>query len=86
LYLGIVFGVALVSPPARAANVTLQGTIGTDDAVQLFNITVATAGLVDIRSYGYAGGTTSIGTVAPRGGFDTILTLFRQCGHLSRRQ
>ena len=32
------------------------------------------------RSYGYAGGTTSTGTVVPRGGFDTILTLFSASG------
>ena len=80
LYLGIALGAALASLPARAASITVQGTIGTDDAIQLFNVTVATAGVVDIRSYGYAGGTTSIGTVAPRGGFDTILTLFDSAG------
>jgi len=44
--------------------------------VQLLNLTVAPAGSVDIRSYGYAGGTASTGTVVPSGGFDTILTLF----------
>ena len=70
----------LLSTPVRAANITLQGTIATDDAVQLFNVAVGTAGLVDIRSYGYAGGTTSTGTVVPRGGFDTILTLFSASG------
>jgi hypothetical protein len=80
LYLGIALGVIFASLPARAASITLQGTIGTDDAIQLFNVTVATAGLVDIRSYGYAGGATSTGTVVPRGGFDTILTLFSASG------
>ena len=35
---------------------------------------------VDIRSYGYAGGTTSTGTVVPAGGFGTILTLFDGAG------
>ena len=70
----------LLSTPVRAANITLQGTIATDDAVQLFNVAVGTAGLVDIRSYGYAGGTISTGTVVPRGGFDTILTLFSASG------
>ena len=80
LCLAMALGAVLVSRPARAANITLQGTIATDDAVQLFNLTVATAGSVDIRSYGYAGGTTSTGTVVPRGGFDTILTLFNASG------
>ena len=35
---------------------------------------------MDIRSYGYAGGTTSSGTVVSAGGFDTILTLFTASG------
>ncbi|MBV8831851.1 MAG: VCBS repeat-containing protein, partial [Acidobacteriaceae bacterium] len=80
LCLAMALGTALVSRPARAANVALEGAIGTDDAVQLFNLTVANPGSVDIRSYGYAGGTTSTGTVVPSGGFDTILTLFSASG------
>ena len=81
LYAAIALSLALVSAPAaRGANITLQGTIGTDDAVQLFNVSVATAGSVDILSYGYAGGTTSTGAVVPRDGFDTILTLFSAFG------
>jgi len=77
---GVALSTTLLLGPAQAANLTLQGTIGTDDAVQLFNLTVATAGSVDLRSYGYAGGTTSTGTVVPRGGFDSILTLFNASG------
>jgi hypothetical protein len=81
LYAAIAFSLALVSAPAaRGSNITLQGTIGIDDAVQLFNVAVATAGSVDIRSYGYAGGTTSADTVVQAGGFDTILTLFSASG------
>ena len=49
--------------------------------MQLFYLTVATAGSVDLRSYGYAGGTTSTGTLVPSGGFDTILTLFDASGN-----
>jgi len=79
---GLWLGTALVSPPAQGANMALNGTINTDDAVQLFTFTVATTGAVDLRSYGYAGGTTSTGTVVPRGGFDTILTLFSASGGL----
>jgi hypothetical protein len=81
LYAAIALSLALVSAPAaQGANITPHGTIGADDAVQLFNVAVGTAGSVDIRSYGYAGGTTSTGTVAPPGGFDTILTLFSASG------
>ena len=44
LCLGMALGAVLVSRPARATDITLQGTIATDDAVQLFNLVVATAG------------------------------------------
>ena len=80
LFLAMALSMALLSEPAWAANITLQGTFGTDDAAQQFNVTVDTAGTVDIRSYGYAGGTTATGAVVPRGGFDTILTLFNASG------
>ena len=75
MVVGLVF-----TPPARASNITLQGSFTQDDEVQLFAVTVATAGSVDLRSYGYAGGTTSTGVVASAGGFDTILTLFDGAG------
>ena len=76
------FSTFLVLAPviSRAANITLAGNFTTDDAVQRFDFTAASAGSVDIRSYGYAGGVTSTGTVVPRGGFDTILTLFNSSG------
>ncbi len=80
LWLGMALSIALVSGPARGANITFRGTIAADDAVKLFDVTVATAGSVDLRSYGYAGGTTSTGTVVPPGGFDTVLTLFSASG------
>lgn len=80
LYLELVLGMALISGPAKAASVTLQGVINRDDAVQLFDFTVDTPGSVDIRSYGYAGGNTATGEVAPSGGFDTVLTLFNSTG------
>ncbi|MBV9675679.1 MAG: DVUA0089 family protein, partial [Acidobacteriaceae bacterium] len=78
LCFSLLLSTALISRPAQAANIPLQGSINTDDDVQLFAFTVATAGSVDLRSYGYAGGTIpqdggfSLGVA--RGGFDTILT------------
>ncbi len=71
---------ALFPATSRAGDITLQGNFIADDNIQLFNVSVATAGDVDIRSYGYAGGTTSSGTVVSAGGFDTILTLFTASG------
>ena len=79
--LGLVASYLVFTPSAvQASDITLQGLFTHDDDVQLFNLTVAMAGAVDIRSYGYAGGTASTGTVVPRGGFDTILTLFEGSG------
>src|SRR6185437_5725742 len=80
LFLAMGLTTALLSKPMWAANITLQGVTGADDAVEQFNVTVDATGPVDIHSYGYAGGTTSTGTVVPRGGFDTILTLFSASG------
>jgi hypothetical protein len=82
LLLGMALSIAFLPGVARADNLTLQGTIGADDAVQLFDFTVATLGSVDLRSYGYAGGATSTGMVVPSGGFETILTLFDSSGNL----
>jgi hypothetical protein len=64
----------------RASNITLQGNFAADDSVQLFSVSILAPAAIDIRSYGYAGGTTSTGTMVPRGGFDTILTLFSASG------
>lgn len=77
MLLGLLAGVPLIS---AASNVTLQGSFAADDDIELFSISIATPGTVDLRSYGYAGGTTSTGIVVPRGGFDTILTLFNASG------
>jgi hypothetical protein len=79
--LALVLAPLLATP---AAAITLQGSFSADDQVQLFNITVpigpplGTA--VDIRAYGYGGGTTSSGVVVPRGGFDNVLSLFDSSG------
>jgi hypothetical protein len=78
----LAFFIALAMLPliCRAEDITLQGNFTADDSVQLFSVTLAASAAVDFRSYGYAGGVTSTGTVAPRGGFDTILTLFNGAG------
>lgn len=52
LLLGVALSTALLPKAVRAAHITLSGTTNSDDAVQLFDFTVATAGSVDLRSYG----------------------------------
>lgn len=78
--LGLCVALIIFPSISRAANITLEGHFTADDGVQLFNISIAAPGSVDIRSYGYAGGTTSTGVAVPRGGFDSILTLFNASG------
>lgn len=78
--LAVALTAAFAASPARAANITLQGLFAKDDDGQLFNFAVASDSSVDIRSYGYAGGTTATGASVPRGGFDTVLTLFSASG------
>jgi len=79
LFVFAAMGLIATPQTAQASDVTSQGLFTHDDSVQLFNLTVAAAGSVDIRSYGYAGETASTGTV-PSGGFDTILMLFDVSG------
>jgi len=78
----LIFFIAFAIFPliSRATNITLQGSFSADDNIQFFSVSVAAPATIDIRSYGYAGGTTSTGAVVPRGGFDTILTLFSASG------
>jgi hypothetical protein len=69
----IVAGVSV----AHADNFSFTGNFAQDDNVQLFNFTVVGAQTtVTLRTFSYAGGTNSAGTVITRGGFDPILALF----------
>ncbi len=75
-----VFVLSILPIIARGSNLTLEGDFTADDNAQLFSFSVLSPAAIDIRSFGYAGGTTSTGTTAPSGGFDTILTLFSSSG------
>ncbi len=66
--------------PAAASNISFQGNFSSDDEVQLFDLTLNSPATVDIRSSGYAGGVLSTGSSVPRGGFDTVLTIFDSNG------
>ncbi len=65
----VLLGLALAPvAAAHATDITLQGSFSADGQVQLFDITVPfqpPPEVMDIRSYGYAGGTTSTGVVVP---------------------
>jgi hypothetical protein len=68
-------GIALVTTPAQATDLSFTGSIGTNpDTIQSFFFTAN--GSVTIRSYGWGGGTNAQGTAIVSGGFDPVLTLF----------
>jgi hypothetical protein len=69
-------GMFALGVSAQAASISYQGTFGADDQVQLINFTLNSATTATMVSFGYGGGTNSMGTVIPPGGFDTFFTLF----------
>lgn len=65
---------------ALAANVSLTGTLLTDDATQLFHFTISTTRTVTFQSYGFGGGTSAVGAAIPAGGFDSYFTWYLSNG------
>jgi hypothetical protein len=65
LCLAVTLAAAFVARPARAANLTLQGSFANEDDVELFNVAVGSNSLIKIRSYGYASGATASGAIVP---------------------
>jgi len=63
-------------------NFSFRGTFAADDDVQLFGFVANGSSIVTLRSYSYAGGTQSDGTLVARGGFDPILAIFSSTGAL----
>jgi hypothetical protein len=56
-----------------------QGTFAADNQIEVFQLTLASAGVPTIESFGYAGGTVNA-TVIPAGGFWPEITLFDSLG------
>ena len=82
----IAVALMLALAPAGAGAVPMAwsfaGTLAGDDEVQLFALHLPGPALVTLRTLSYAGGTDTLGAVAPRGGFDPILALFDTAGML----
>jgi hypothetical protein len=82
-----VFGCLMVSSSfAATAGFSFQGTIGTDDEVQLFTFFLNSASTVVIRTWSYAGGVNAAGQTIQGGGFDPILAVFDDSGLLIDQQ
>jgi hypothetical protein len=74
------FFAALGASALQATSFSFQGSFSTDDQVQLFTVVLASNSTVTFRTYGYAGGTDSAGTLIPHGGFDPELTWYMSNG------
>lgn len=71
------------SPFALAtSNFSFTGNFVQDDDKPSFKFTLNSPGVVTIRTYGFAGGTNSAGTVIPAGGFDPTIQFFDSTGLL----
>jgi hypothetical protein len=72
----------LAASLASAASFSFQGSLTSDDQVQLFNFSVGSTSTVTLRTWSYAGGVNAAGATIARGGFDPILALFNSSGAL----
>lgn len=79
-FLIAVLALSVSSAVCRADNFSFTGSFNNINDVQLFIFSVGATSTVTLRSYGYAGGTNSAGTVIAEGGFDPILALFQGTG------
>ena len=71
---------SLSSAVCKADNFSFTGNFSSINEVQQFTFTVGTGSNVILKTYSYAGGTNTAGTVIAEGGFDPILALFQGTG------
>jgi hypothetical protein len=62
--------------------ISYTGNFQHDDDVKDFDFQVASAGLVTLRTWSFAGGTNAAGTSISSGGFAPVLSLFDDAGDL----
>lgn len=67
---------------AVAADFSFAGDLPSGNHFQPFVFEVATLGMVTLRTWSYAGGTSAASTVVAAGGFDPIVSLFDGAGKL----
>jgi hypothetical protein len=71
---------ALGAPAVRADTVSYTGTLSSSTDIADFTVTLASAGTVDLQTYGFGGGTNAVGTVISAGGTDPFLAIFSGTG------
>ena len=76
MLLALAFG----TPAVRADTVSYTGTLSSSTDTAEFIVTLASAGAVDLQTYGFGGGTNAAGTVISPGGTDPFLAIFSGTG------
>jgi PEP-CTERM motif-containing protein len=74
------FALALGATAAHADTISYTGTLSSPEDFVDITITLATAGTVDLQTYGFGGGTNAAGTVISAGGTDPFLAIFSGTG------
>ena len=72
----------LLASGGALAAAPFTGTNAQDADAVFFKFQADGSTQVDLHSYGYGGGVTADGTSVTQGGFDTLLTLYDDTGHL----
>lgn len=78
--LAAAFAATLLATGASAGTASLTGTFAHDNDKALVRFTLDRAGVVTLKSLGYAGGTNAAGRAIARGGFDGVLSLYDSTG------
>lgn len=73
---------SVLAAPVGAISTSFTGDFAQDTDVALFTFSTDGSSTITLRSYGYAGGTQGDGNVVADGGFDPLLTLWDDTGHL----
>lgn len=68
------------SIPSQASSFSFTGAFGSDDQVQLFNLSLSSPATVTFESLSYGGGVNAAGAAIAPGGFDPRLTWFQVDG------
>src|SRR6185312_6344551 len=78
----VLFGIAAcLSAPSFGQTQSFAGIFGTDADSPASSFTLTGTAPVVIRTYSYAGGTNTSGTVIPAGGFDPTISLYDAAGN-----
>lgn len=80
--LAVALALALFGGAAKSSTQGFQGQLARDNALVLFQFTLATPGDLRVTSFSHSGGLNGAGSTVPEGGFAPVLALFDAGGDL----